>query len=371
MSEAGTKAKLVFVGADFRPGGGVADYTRRLAQAFEAGGRGALLIDRRERGLDAFVTEGREAMARGAASDAWVVVQFVGYDWGARGVAGAEAIEALRALCAGRRTAVYLHELWLGENVGAGWRHRLDGWRQRRGVRALLRALAPEKVFTSNAVYRAIAGRRLGLDAVVSPLVGNLLEPTPADVTEADAWLAAQGLRLADGSGLAVVFGAIHPEWRPEAALADWCRRRKRTGAVTAVLAVGRHGPAGADRLAALGRALPELRVVRTGAVRPGLAAALIVRGEVGVATSPWALIRKSGSVASCRELGLPVVATRDDWRWRGGVTPEENGEAGLRLWTAEGFDWAGLLAARGGRPEGVEQIAAGFDEALNAEVLR
>jgi hypothetical protein len=367
MSAAETGARVIFVGADFRPGGGVADYTRRLAQALEADGRGVLLIDWRRRGLDEFVAAGREAMARGAASDAWVVVQFVGYDWGARGVVGREAIEALRALCAGRRTAIYLHELWLGENAGAALRHRLLGWLQRRSVRALLRALRPERVLTSNPVYRVVLRRRTGLDAVVSPLAGNLPVAARADIDEAAGWLARHGVRCGGGRGPAVVFGALHPEWEPAAALADWLSWRKEAGEAV-LLAVGRHGPAGEERLAALAAAVPGLRVVRAGVVRPELAAAFITLGEIGVATSPWALIRKSGSVASCRELGLPVVVTRDDWRWRGGATPEEAGEPGLRRWVAGGFDWAELAAARGGPAEGAGRVAAEFWRALAGE---
>lgn len=37
-----------------------------------------------------------------------------------------------------------------------------------------------------------------------------------------------------------------------------------------------------------------------------------------GIATSPWQLLSKSGTVAAMLEHDLPVIANRDDWHLRG-----------------------------------------------------
>ena len=43
----------------------------------------------------------------------------------------------------------------------------------------------------------------------------------------------------------------------------------------------------------------------------------------MGIATTPWALIDKSGSVTAMLEHGLPVVVTRQDWSLRHEKIPE------------------------------------------------
>jgi hypothetical protein len=116
------------------------------------------------------------------------------------------------------------------------------------------------------------------------------------------------------------------------------------------LLALGRGGPAGAERLAFLEAAAPAVRIVRGGEMSAGLLAGLLAECELGLATSPWALIGKSGSVAAFLEAGLPVVVTRDEWRRRRGAPPEPEGHPLLFKWTgASAAEWGRWLGARRG----------------------
>ena len=87
--------------------------------------------------------------------------------------------------------------------------------------------------------------------------------------------------------------------------------------------------------------------------------AGLLAECDLGVATSPWALIGKSGSVAAFLEAGLPVVVTRGEWRRRRGGTPEPEAHPLLFKWTgAGGADWGRWLSARRGAEPRLEATA-------------
>jgi hypothetical protein len=325
---------LVFYGPDLRPGRGVADHARTLADALAAQGRPCLLVDR----------------PRPVPPADWVVIEFVAYGWNRRGLLGPADFADLLAAGTGRRVALFFHELWLGENRRAPLRHVLLGALQRGRILRLLARLRPALVLTSNAAYQAVLAGQ-GIPAELLPLPGNLPAPDATDRAEAGRLLAAT---TPGATRRAVVFGSIHEEWDPLAALDEW----RALGTGSALLVVGDSGVAGPGRLAALRRARPDLRIATTGRVPAGVAAALLAGAEVAFATSPWALIDKSGTAAAFRDLGLPVVVTRDDWAWRRGPTPAPTSDPLVRLWRAGGFDWPALLAARRTPRESAPAIA-------------
>lgn len=271
-----------------------------------------------------------------------VWLQFVAFGWGNRGVISGATTRALGEACAGRRTVVNLHELWLGEATGDGLKNRWLGAWQRRGVLRMLQAVKPVAVMTSTPVYQAILAKA-GIAAELWPLPGNLPDPTASDQLAADAWLRERGL---ENAALAVVFGAVHPEWDGVKALRSWQEHHAQAGRKGVLLVLGRNGPAAKEVFARLAKEVPQLRMEFGGMLAAGLLAAVMAKASLGLATTPWALIGKSGSVAAYRALGVPVLVTRDDWRWRRGETPLRAEEPGLRRWR-EDLDWARLLAER------------------------
>lgn len=313
--------------------GGVADHVSTLGAAL------------RERGAVVWELERGAAVPEEAE---WVVLHFVCYGWARRGILCGRDIEGLARVCEGRRVAVFFHELWIGEAAGEPLKNRLVGAWQRRGILRLVKRLGPERVLSSNPVYRAMLADG-GVEAEVLALPGNMPVATEADRAEARGWLAA---RCAGGEGVAraAVFGALHAEWDGAEALRGWAEFEAARGRAAVLLALGRGGPAGAERLAALEAAVPQVRIVRAGEMSAGLLAGLLAECDLGLATSPWALIGKSGSVAAFLEAGLPVVVTRNEWRRRRGETPEPEAHALLFKWTgAEAAEWGRWLGARRG----------------------
>lgn len=206
------------------------------------------------------------------------------------------------------RRHVFAHELWIGEERGAPWRHRLWRQLQRPRFRSFLRDWRPERVDTTNVVYRTLLAR-IGQTSGLVPLFGNL-PPTRQPL--------APGL-LPDATPrpwVVAFFGTLHPAWDPAPTTQFLRAVAETTGRPVHCLGLGRLGPHGE----AWFRRLPPGLTGQTTGSRPApeISAALQA-ADFAVATHPWALLGKSGAVAAYLDHGLPVLATRDDWHLRSG----------------------------------------------------
>jgi len=232
-------------------------------------------------------------------SPEWVSLQFVAFGFHPRGLVG-EAARYLPALLSGFPTHVFLHELWLGEECGAAWKHRAIGWMQRRGMLALLQGLQPRVIHTSNPAYVHLLARR-GIMARRLPLFGSL--PLPEIATT-----------RADASLTFAFFGTLHPVWPAE----PFFGQLRALGRPVAIRHAGNVGSG-----ETLWRQLEEtwgreFEFQRLGRLPPRDLADFFATADFGVATTPWALIGKSASVAAMLDCGLPVIVNRDDVRYPG-----------------------------------------------------
>jgi hypothetical protein len=246
----------------------------------------------------------------------WVSLQFVPYGFHPKGVVFGLA-KLLEPLFAGRHDHIMFHELWIGESNEYGLKDRLVGFLQRDAVLRLVHHLRPRLVQTSNPVYRELL-RRNGVSAFQLPLPGNIPVLAPEaggleSILKEQGWLSESFVR--EDWWVAGIFGTIHPQWSPDRFLDQLCavagEKRKRP----LLLHLGRTSAPGT----AVWNRLDEKYAGRCdfGALGAQSAARLSVLFQAldfGIATSPWALIGKSGSVAAMLDHGLPVVVTRDDW---------------------------------------------------------
>jgi hypothetical protein len=190
--------------------------------------------------------------------------------------------------------------LWIGEEIGAAWKHRAVGWIQRRGVLELLRTRDVRLIHTSNAAYVHLLARR-GLAARRLPLFGSI--PLPV----------ANAARTGDSLKLAF-FGTLHPAWPPEPLFSRLRELNRRIELVHA-------GQIGAGEMlwcqleSTYGR---TFQFRRMGHLNAQAVADFFAAADFGVATTPWSLIGKSGSVAAMLECGLPVIVNRDDVHYAG-----------------------------------------------------
>lgn len=271
--------------------GGVGDYTRLLADECKVLGHEVALLAEMNLHAREFV----DAFAPDAVS-----LQFVCYGYHSRGLCW-RAVDDLRRILGARPVQLMLHELWLGGELRASWKDRILGWLQRRCVMRLYSQLNIRRTFTTNPAYAALLRRR-GVDAGVLPLFGNVPSPqTPARMERAEPW------RF-------LIFGTLHPVWPPEPLFTHL----RALGVPVEIWHAGRIG-SGAALWERMTHDFTGTLVFRKlGPKSPEQLAEIFADVDFGIATTPWEIIGKSGSVAAMLEHGLPVIVNRDDIHYAG-----------------------------------------------------
>jgi len=219
------------------------------------------------------------------------------------------------------------HELWIGDSTTYGWKDRAVGYFQKRLILHTARRLRPVIVHTTTPVYRHLL-RAGGIHSELLPLFGNI----PLVQSNEPSWIYNQLRRHhiditpanRDKFIFAGIFGSVHPELDPNPFLDRLLQVARKTERVPVLLAVGRIGAAGARLLAGVAsRYGADLPCFGLGEQPPELISQFLQTLDFGIATSPWALIEKSGATAAMLDHGLPVAVPRDDWRLRSGTTPQ------------------------------------------------
>lgn len=231
----------------------------------------------------------------------FISLQFVAYGFHPRGIF-TDAIPALASIFGRTPMEIMFHELWIGGESGASLKHRLIGWLQRRSIHKMLRLLNVRQVHTSNPFYQSILTRE-GIPANLLPLFGALpLPSTSVTQRPAETSTSQQPLTF-------VLFGTLHPVW-PAEPLFSHLRTLKLQ---IKLVHVGRVG-SGADLWAQLQRQYQDaFEFQKLGELSPQDVADVFAAADFGIATTPWGIIGKSGSVAAMLESGLPVVVNRND----------------------------------------------------------
>lgn len=248
-----------------------------------------------------------------------ISLQFVPYAFEAGGLPTPlpAVIEALmHPMASGQaRRPLHLmfHELWIGLTRTSSLRSRLIGRWQRRLIQRLYQGCSPCLVHTSNDAYRLCLSR-IGIPAIRLPLFSNIpVVPAAPELRRPDRYTAC-------------VFGRIPPEWDPEPVVEALVSEAKRRHCRPFLRSLGRSHRSD-DWLGAVRRRWPILNVDQQGPVAcEDRLAQLIQSSDLGLATTPWPLVEKSGAVAAFLAMELPVVVSRNDWqlrrRWGNGRTP-------------------------------------------------
>jgi hypothetical protein len=339
--------RISFICPAMEPGrDGVADYVVRFVRALVERGHACQVISaadghvaRFDRGEPAAIgaevvrvpfadfAAGRiHGAARAVAEFApdWVSLQMVCYGFARRGLVFGTA-RRLDAIAVMGRRHVMWHELWIGEPKGSSLRERVIGAVQRRLLIDLSADWGAMVAHTSNPTYRELLARG-GVAAGMLPLPSNIpVEATlPAVARERLLALLGQDARVDKPLLLAGVFGAVHPGWANEEWLDLLCAAARRRGRNLLLAQIGRAGAPGASLWRDFAaRGADRARFVTIGECSPIDISVALQGFDIGIATSPWPLVGKSGTVAAMLEHGLPVVVPRGDWALREGVTPE------------------------------------------------
>ena len=376
--------RILFYCAALEPGrDGVGDYTRALAAACSRLGVESCLVALNDRHVvgQRPVTEdsGRiirlpHALSWKSKTDAlqpWLGAfkpthtswQIVSYGFSPKGILPRGLLDLARDYSPGIRH-VMVHETWIGVHQGAKLKEQLVGWLQRRAMSRFLRTLGANRVDSSNVSYCQLLSMA-GVPASELPLFGNIpVSSTAVLPPQSEAVLHAGPVVPLT----VLIFGTIHPQWRPQP-FAQWLKTLgTRLGRPVHILSTGRIGQHGAS---ALGELRQEgIPLTDLGELPAEDISALMQSCTFGLALHPWQLIGKSGVAAAMIDHGMPVLVPRDDWALRGlalaGSQPMQSAEPLLlRMKDATPARTDQWLAARRPPLERLPEIADRFISAL------
>ena len=385
--------KIAFLCTSLAPGrDGVGDYVRQLAAACAEHGHVCLLVALHDRHLAPSAAllqrtnevrlaaslswSRRAAMLTDLLRDFephWVSWQIVAYGFHPKGILppGSFALIDSTRLW---ENHVTLHELWLGLAQRDRLRMKVVGALQRRRLLAFLRHLRPACVHTTNPAYQ-LALAHHGWPSELLPLFGNMpvlpVKPYLARAELTDLF----GQSFPQKPGwIGVIFGTIHPQWRPEPTLNFLRAVSEHSGQSIALLALGRSGAHGAKLLSELSGArsgISGISLFVAGPQTPERISHVLQAADFGLATHPWALIEKSGTTATLLEHGLPVLVPRDDWQLRHGTITRAHDPLLRRMADLSPESFARWLAERRDPTSLLPVIAAKFLAHLGGPVPR
>lgn len=386
--------KIAFIVGSLEPGcDGVGDYARALAAEIIRQGHGACVISLADRRVDV-VAEGtqeasgvavpalrfpdslpweqrvgvvREFMQRAGVSH--VSFQFVPYSYSPKGVIRT-AVPFLLRVAEGRKSHVMFHELWIGNHIGASLKDRFVGALQRRYLFRFLRKLAPAVVHTSNPAYAAFLARD-GIRADILPLFGNIPIAADSGTDEALGLFRDAGIDLSTrgrpAHWVGGIFGSIHPEWNPDLFFSELAAVAARENKSVVIAGMGRFGAKGDQIWSEMVRVWGDrFRFALMGPLEVGKLSHVFRMLDFGISTGPWRNFGKSSVGASLTDHGLPVIATRDDWRPRLPGEVDYGGRALLQRYEPGTLGDFPAFLARKREPAGTcPSVAKRFAEAL------
>ncbi|WP_146134094.1 hypothetical protein [Chlorogloea sp. CCALA 695] len=247
----------------------------------------------------------------------WISLQFVPYGYQDKGII-IKLRQRLQPLLKERRLHIMFHELWIGQNTSAKLRERLVGTVQKFFILQLIKQLKPLVVHTSNSTYIALL-KRNGVSASRLPLFGSI------SITNqnAERWLFSElqelGLNIKteprNHFWLFGFFGSLHPVWPAEPLFSCLYGAAIKNNRQVAIISIGRLGP-GEELWQSLSKNYSSQFVfLRLGERSPLEISEFFNSIDFGIATSPYALIGKSATVAAMLEHKLPVIVNRDDFK--------------------------------------------------------
>jgi len=316
--------KIVFICSCLEPGrDGVGDYTRRLACELIKQGHDLAAISINDEYIDDTVTALQQnedvevQVLRLPASqpltkrlnDAklyidkfnpdWLSFQFVIFGYHPKGLP--LWLNKFALLGKGRKVHIMFHELWLGTEINASKKHFLWGKLQRYLISSLITKLKPTVIHTHTQLYiQQLSG--IGVQSKHLSLFGNIPvmgNKVPKSFKE-------------DRSINMILFGHIHPNTPTEKFALEVAEYVKRHQFGSSFTLVGNNGAETEYWIKQFENSGIKVNVL--GEQSASNVSKAIANANIGISTTPAALLGKSGSVAAMREHGLPVICVPSAW---------------------------------------------------------
>jgi hypothetical protein len=274
---------------------GISDYVELITQELEKLGH---QIERY------FIHKDSEELTELPDADLYSI-QFAPYAYANNGMPKTVLNFLAKELCS-KRVHLNFHEIWVGAYPRANWKEKGIGWLQKKLILGFIYKCKPAWITTSNAAALDRLNQ-LGIPARFLYLFGNIPYSINSKVTPKG-----QILKIA-------FFGTPYANF-PYNKLGDFCSTLSETcGKKLEIIMIGRQREdAATDRVLSICKKNNFL-IQKTGELSTSLISEQLQICFLGVSTTPYDVIGKSGATAAMLEHGLPVLAFDD------GDTPEES----------------------------------------------
>lgn len=303
----------------------------------------------------------------------WLSLQFVPYGFQDKGIVF-NLCRWLPQISRGQKIHIMFHELWIGQTVGAKLNQRFIGSIQKFFILWLVKQLRPDVIHSSNAAYIQLL-KQHGITAGRLSLFGNI----PIIEQNANSWLfptlQTAGLEITEGNReqfwLVGFFGTLQPIWPPEPLFTYLHQAAQQHHKKIAMISIGRLG-SGKNLWEDLAKSYAsKFTFLQLGNYPAEQVSAFLNSIDVGVATSPYLLVEKSGTVATMLEHGLPVIVNRDEVRLTLHSSPIETDEAQLYKMEANLPDKIGEYLYRKPAKSRLTTTVSKFLEDLHCSTLK
>lgn len=315
--------KIQFLCGSLEPGrDGVGDYTRRLAGELIRQGNDVSIIALNDRFVKEITDleqgfEGEnipvlrlpsilKSNIRFSAAKQYIdqfdpeylSLQYVPYSFQKKGLPFGLG-KQLAEIGKGRKWHIMFHELFIGIEQGASIKARIVGFAQQLIISDLLEKIGPQVIHTQISLYKKKLERLSDIKVQLLPLFGNIPIFTST-------------LSI-NNSYLCITFFGGLQAGVPILEFVDWIKRnQERIKKIIHLHFVGNNG----KELSDWEDILTERNIEYTvhGSQNIEYISKLFHESAIGVVTTPYLLVRKSGSAAAMLEHGLPVLCVSRDW---------------------------------------------------------
>jgi hypothetical protein len=232
-------------------------------------------------------------------------IQFAPYAFAYNGLPN-QTLKCLAQKLQDKKVHLNLHEIWVGAYPRANWKERGIGWLQKNLLLGFIKKCKPAWITSSNAAALDRLQQQ-GVPAMFLYLFGNI-----PFFAESKLTTKGQTLKIA-------FFGTPYADFPYDKLGEFFSTLSKTSGKKLEIILIGRQREdTGTENLYSL-CIKNEFLIERTGELSTNLISEKFQECSLGVSTTPYDVIGKSGATAAMLEHGLPVLAHDD------GDTPKES----------------------------------------------
>jgi hypothetical protein len=300
---------------------GVGDYTRRLAGELIRQGHSAYIISLNDRFIKNVVIEEQKSentnilvlrLPSGLSNKEkysnagnyikdfnpeWLSLQYVPYSFQKKGLPFSLA-KRLAKIGKDRKWHIMFHELWIGMNKEALLKHKIMGFLQQFIIKKLIEKLSSKVIHTNTTLYQ-LQLKKLGVQAQLLPLFGNI--PVRFVKREKETF-----------DLIFIIFGSIHYGANVQE-FTEWLLNLQQIeNKIIKVFFAGKNG----TESSVWKKYLQEKNIYFKdfGFLDEANISKLMLKSDIGIITTPYWLVEKSGSMAAMQEHGLPVICVSQEW---------------------------------------------------------